>query len=74
MPRIILLNRIIFAASEYAKNWPGTADGAVEAGEHAACLTLYYLRPQSLTLTEVFKFMLEIIINILFKSQLYLSF
>ncbi|XP_044009115.1 uncharacterized protein LOC122853006 [Aphidius gifuensis] len=50
-------HRIIFAASEYAKNWPGTADGAVEAGEHAACLTLYYLRPQSLTLTEVFKFM-----------------
>ncbi|XP_063977722.1 amine oxidase [flavin-containing] A isoform X2 [Diachasmimorpha longicaudata] len=48
--------RVFFAASEYSGRWPGTADGAVEAGEHAACLVLNDVRPQTLTRSQIVKF------------------
>ncbi|XP_011308275.1 LOW QUALITY PROTEIN: amine oxidase [flavin-containing] A [Fopius arisanus] len=48
--------RIFFAASEYSREWPGTADGAVEAGEHSACLVLSDVRPQTLTRDQITKY------------------
>ncbi|KAJ8683709.1 hypothetical protein QAD02_019501 [Eretmocerus hayati] len=44
--------RIFFAASEYAKHWPGTIDGAIEIGESAAYSVLQNMRPQSLARSE----------------------
>ncbi|XP_076163917.1 amine oxidase [flavin-containing] A-like [Ptiloglossa arizonensis] len=46
-------NRIFFASSEYAANWPGTLDGAVEAGEITAYSILSRIRPQALTFHEI---------------------
>ncbi|KAH0559196.1 hypothetical protein KQX54_001613 [Cotesia glomerata] len=48
--------KIYFAASEYSKSYPGTAEGAIAAGEHVACLLLYYARPQALEVSEILKY------------------
>ncbi|XP_053595863.1 amine oxidase [flavin-containing] B isoform X2 [Microplitis demolitor] len=48
--------KIYFAASEYSKTNPGTADGAIGAGEHVACLLLHYARPQALEVYEIMKY------------------
>ncbi|XP_076663720.1 amine oxidase [flavin-containing] A-like [Andrena cerasifolii] len=45
--------RIFFASSEYAVNWPGTIDGAIEAGEVTAYSILTRIRPQALTSYEL---------------------
>ncbi|XP_034944383.1 uncharacterized protein [Chelonus insularis] len=50
-------SRVYFASSEYAKNYPGTADGAIEAGERAACLVLHHARPQALDAAEMAEFL-----------------
>ncbi|XP_011495939.1 PREDICTED: amine oxidase [flavin-containing] A-like [Ceratosolen solmsi marchali] len=44
--------RIFFAVSEYAKNWPGTIDGAIEAGKSVAYSILERVRPQSMSSLE----------------------
>ncbi|XP_029050128.2 amine oxidase [flavin-containing] A-like [Osmia bicornis bicornis] len=45
--------RIFFASSEYATNWPGTIDGAIEVGKMTAYSILYRIRPQVLTSHEI---------------------
>ncbi|XP_068979968.1 amine oxidase [flavin-containing] A-like [Bombus flavifrons] len=45
--------RIFFASSEYAINWPGTIDGAIQAGEVAAYEILWRIRPQALSSREM---------------------
>ncbi|XP_076243927.1 amine oxidase [flavin-containing] B-like [Calliopsis andreniformis] len=47
------IGRIFFASSEYAVNWPGTIDGAIEAGEVTAYSILSIVRPQVLTFHEL---------------------
>ncbi|XP_076393395.1 amine oxidase [flavin-containing] A-like [Megachile rotundata] len=48
--------RVFFASSEYATNWPGTIDGAIEAGKFTAYSLLYRIRPQTLTAREIASF------------------
>ncbi|XP_033209130.1 amine oxidase [flavin-containing] B-like isoform X2 [Belonocnema kinseyi] len=45
--------RILFAASEYATYWPGTIDGAIEAGKMASYSILWRTRPQSLNRSDL---------------------
>ncbi|CAK9833767.1 Amine oxidase [flavin-containing] A [Anthophora retusa] len=45
--------RIFFTSSEYATNWPGTIDGAIQAGENTATAILLRTRPQVLTPQEL---------------------
>ncbi|XP_043461644.1 amine oxidase [flavin-containing] A-like [Leptopilina heterotoma] len=47
-PLSIRNGRIFYAASEYAKCWPGTVDGAIEAGKITSLAILWQMRPQSL--------------------------
>ena len=47
--------RIFFASSEYAINWPGTVDGAIQAGEVAAYEILWRIRPQALSSREMYR-------------------
>ncbi|XP_043789291.1 amine oxidase [flavin-containing] A-like [Apis laboriosa] len=46
-------DRILFTSSEYAKNWPGTVDGAIQAGERTAFEVLLRIRPQVLSFRDM---------------------
>ncbi|XP_043288512.1 amine oxidase [flavin-containing] B [Venturia canescens] len=45
--------RVQLAASEFASQWPGTVDGAIEAGERAARAILSRTRPQALGINDL---------------------
>ncbi|KAI4500687.1 hypothetical protein M0802_004279 [Mischocyttarus mexicanus] len=49
----VSIDRILFAASEYARNWPGTIDGAIETGELTAKKILLRIRPQTLEFEDM---------------------
>lgn len=49
----IYFARIFFASSEYAANWPGTIDGAIQVGENTAYEILWRIRPQALSFPEM---------------------
>lgn len=52
--------RIYFAASEFAKDWPGTIDGALESGESAAIFLLLHARPQVLNIGDFVSYRFKI--------------
>lgn len=53
LTRLFLAERILFTSSEYAKNWPGTIDGAIQAGERTAFEVLLRIRPQVLSFRDM---------------------
>ncbi|XP_043490901.1 probable flavin-containing monoamine oxidase A [Polistes fuscatus] len=54
------IDRVFFAASEYATKWPGTIDGAIETGELTANLILLRVRPQTLEFADMITIQNEI--------------
>ncbi|KAK0157696.1 hypothetical protein PV328_011402 [Microctonus aethiopoides] len=56
-PMLKPFKRIYFASSEYAREFPGTADGAIEAGEHVACFVLHHVRPQVLDISQLIEYL-----------------